>query len=229
MYDLPSEEPNEPGFPDHFHSLQTVLLSQTFHPPTYPADQFFVARNLYLYYDLTHPHWHISPDWFTVLGVSRLYQPTNEPRYSYVVWDEPVSPFLAVEILSAGSERDDLGQNLRANGWPPTKRQVYEQILHLPYYVVFDRFRNEIRWFKWVPPRYQELSLLNSQFWFDEIQLGLGLWKGKYDGFERQWLRWYDKDGRWIPTPVERAEQAEQRLLQLAAKLRALGIDPDQL
>jgi len=243
MYDLPSEEPNEPGFPDHFHSLQTVLLSQTFHPPTYPDDQVFVARNLYLYYDLTHPHWHISPDWFAVLGVSRFYQPTADSRDSYVVWDEAVLPFLAVEILSPGAESDDLGPHLRADGQLPTKWQVYEQILHLPYYVVFDPSLNEIRWFKWVPQRYQEFSCLNNQFWFDELQLGLGLWKGKYDGLERQWLRWYEVRERWLPTLAEqveierqraneawqRAERERQRADKFVAKLRALGIDPDKL
>jgi hypothetical protein len=39
-------------------------------------------------------------------------------------------------------------------------------------------------------------------------------------------LRWYDPDGNWIPTPVE---QENQQVDKLAAKLRELGIDPNQL
>ena len=47
------------------------------------------------------------------------------------------------------------------------------------------------------------------------LELGIGLWFGNYRGLERQWLRWYDAQGNWIPTPTEaaqqRAESAEQR------------------
>ena len=30
MYDLPSEDPEEPGLPDEFHDFQPELLSETF-------------------------------------------------------------------------------------------------------------------------------------------------------------------------------------------------------
>ena len=32
MYDLPSEEPGEPGLPDEFHLYQPQLLRETFQP-----------------------------------------------------------------------------------------------------------------------------------------------------------------------------------------------------
>jgi len=38
----------------------------------------------------------------------------------------------------------------------------------------------------------------------------------------RQWLRWYDAKNRWLPTDAERAER-------LAARLQAMGLDPDEL
>lgn len=69
-----------------------------------------------------------------------------------------------------------------------------------------------------------------------EAELGLGLWQGKYKGQERLWLRWYDAQGNWVPTPEERAEQEHQRAEQehqraerLAELLRQLGYDPNQL
>ncbi|WP_041596284.1 hypothetical protein [Halothece sp. PCC 7418] len=62
-------------------------------------------------------------------------------------------------------------------------------------------------------------------------QLGLGLWEGEYQGINRLWMRWYDQNNNWIPTPAEpesqRAEQANQRAERLAEQLRALGIDPE--
>ncbi|MFM2062727.1 MAG: hypothetical protein RLZZ507_2397 [Cyanobacteriota bacterium] len=38
MYDLPSENQEEPGLPDEFHLLQPELLRITFRPPTYTED-----------------------------------------------------------------------------------------------------------------------------------------------------------------------------------------------
>lgn len=56
MYDLPSEEPEEPGLPDVgdspsrdvFHLLQPQLLREAFQPAAYPPDQIFVASDLNL-------------------------------------------------------------------------------------------------------------------------------------------------------------------------------------
>ena len=72
MYDLPSEDPEEPGLPDEFHALQPQLLRDTFNPPDYPTDQIFVGTDLNLYYDVRHPNWYKRPDWFAVVGVPRL-------------------------------------------------------------------------------------------------------------------------------------------------------------
>jgi Uma2 family endonuclease len=98
MYDLPSEDPEEPGLPDQFHLWQPRLLDETFRPPTHPDDQIFVATGLNLYYDLHHPQWYKRPDWFAAVGVSRLYE-GREPRLSYVIWQEGVDPFIVVELL----------------------------------------------------------------------------------------------------------------------------------
>ena len=49
MYDLPSEDPGEPGVPDEFHIYQPQLLRETFAPPHYSADEVFVASDLNLY------------------------------------------------------------------------------------------------------------------------------------------------------------------------------------
>ena len=85
MYDLPSEEPEEPGLPDEFHLLQPQLLLLTFQPPNWEINQVFNAAALNLYYDVKHPLWHKRPDWFGVVGVSRLYD-DRDLRLSYVIW-----------------------------------------------------------------------------------------------------------------------------------------------
>jgi len=252
MYDLPSEDPEEPGLPDEFHIYQPQLLRGTFCPPTYPADQVFVANDLNLYYDPRHPLWYKRPDWFAVVGVTRLYE-QRDLRLSYVVWQEGVDPFIVIELLSPGTEKEDLGQTLRLAEQPPTKWEVYEQILRVPYYILFNRYNNHLQAFGLMTSRYQALALEEQRLWLDVIQLGLGLWQGTYQGIERQWLRWYDAEGNWVPTPAEqerqrvewaelqlqqerqRAQQAElqlqqerQRTERLAARLRELGVNSDE-
>jgi len=222
MYDLPSEDPEEPGLPDEFHIYQPQLLRDTFCPPHYPPERFFTGTDMNLYYDVHHPMWHKRPDWFAVLGVSRFYE-DHDLRLSYVLWQEQVSPYLIVELLSPGTETEDLGQTRRAEEEPPTKWEVYEQIVRVPYYIVFSRYTNRMRAFTLQRGLvYDELPMANQRLWLPEAGLGLGLWSGVYQGLERQWLRFYDAQEMWIPTPAEherqraeherqRAEHAEQR------------------
>jgi len=117
---------------------------------------------------------------------------------------------MVVELLSEGTEKEDLGiisSPKEEDLGPPTKWQVYEKILRVPYYVVFDRDLNK----------------------FHAFQLG-----GRRYRVERKWLRWYGSDGKWIPTNAEKAEQEKrradhekQRAEQLLAQLRALGVEPN--
>jgi hypothetical protein len=187
-------------------------------------------------------------------------------RLSYVVWQEGVDPFVVVELLSPGTEKEDLGEklpseNLVGNGQsikfetdnkPPCKWEVYEQILRIPYYLVFSRYTNELRAFRLTGATYEKLELQEPRIFISELNLGLGLLQGEYQGIERLWLRWYDAQGNWIPTEAEqeqaekvqaleqleeerqrteqerqRAEDAEARLASMMQRLRESGIDPD--
>jgi Uma2 family endonuclease len=235
MYDLPSENTEEPGLPDEFHEFQPQLLRETCQPPNYYPQAIFVGTDLNLYYDPRHPLWYKRPDWFLVLGVAPA-QHQQDLRLSYVVWQEGVNPFLVIELLSPGTESEDLGQTLREINQPPTKWQVYEQILRVPYYVVFDRYQNQLRGFRLVATHYEELAIAEGRLWFGEIQLGLGVWQGSYKGIEGLWLRWYNQGGNWIAIADERVEQERQRAERerqraerMAARLRELGIDPEQV
>lgn len=120
MYDLSSENPEEAGLPDEFHDLQPQLLSATFRPPAYSGNRIFTGTDLNLYYDVENPQWYKRPDWFAVVGVPRFYQ-GRELRLSYVVWQERVNPFVVVELLSPGTEKEDLGKTDRQEDRPPTK------------------------------------------------------------------------------------------------------------
>lgn len=151
------------------------------------------------------------------------------------MWQESVSPYLIVELLSPGTEDEDLGKAARAVGKPPHKWEVYEQVLRVPFYVVYDHYENLLRVFVLAGDRYAPVGLTESKFWFEALGLGLGVWQGAYGGVEGRWLRWYGSSG-WVATPEERerarAEQAEaaletQRLRaeHLAQRLQELGLE----
>ncbi|BAS57274.1 hypothetical protein NIES2135_33700 [Leptolyngbya boryana NIES-2135] len=258
MYDLPSENPEEPGLPDEFHDLQPQLLSRTLRLSQSVTDQFFTGAELNLYYDSAHPQWYKRPDWFLSIGVPRLYQ-GRDLRNSYVIWQERRAPFVVVELLSPGTEKEDLGsyadtpeieleplQPVReasetptAKGQksekPPSKWKVYEQILRVPYYIVFSRYDDQVHFFKLVGGKYQAQPLdpENSRIWIPELEIGLGLWQGEFEGICRSWLRWYDDQGNWILTDAEqerqRANQAESQLLQVARNLLQTGMSIEQV
>jgi Uma2 family endonuclease len=235
MYDLPSEEVGDAGMPDEYHAHQAVLLNETFKPVGIPADQVFSAVDMNLYYDEDHHLRYKRPDWFGVIGVTRLYQ-RFDLRWSYVVWDEQVVPLIVVELLSDGTEDEDLGYTLRDVNRPPTKWQVYERILQIPYYVVFSRKSQEMRIFQSKGHGFVEATNHGGRFWIQEANLGLGIWQGNYHDIPHLWLRWFDADGNWIPTDAERAqeaglraEQESQRAERLAERLRQLGHNPDQV
>ena len=233
MYDLPSELPGETGVPDEFHIFQPQLLRETFQPKNYLADEVFVATDLNLYFDVHHLGWYKRPDWFAVVGVPRFYD-NKDLRLSYVIWQEGISPLIVIELLSPSTEKEDLGKTVRGRKKRPTKWEVYERILRVPYYFAYNRLNQEIRAFKLGGDTYIPfLPDEQGRYIISSIELGLGLWQGRYQYIENNWLRWFDRDGNLIKTEVEqerqRTAEAEQRAQRLAEKLRELGLDPKSI
>jgi Uma2 family endonuclease len=257
MYDLPSENPEEPGLPDEFHDLQPQLLSRTLRLSGYTRENCFTASDLNLYYDVNHPLWYKRPDWFLAVDVPRLYD-GKDLRRSYVIWQEGKSPYVAIEFLSPGTEVEDLGRfynetsggvnaesanpagNLRGNALdtvtkPPTKLEVYERYLRIPHYLVYSRYTQRLRYFKLDGGQYQEQSLNqeNAIAWLADLEVGLGIWEGRFEDVPGYWLRWCDDAGNWFLTDTEQArvakEQAEAQLLQAARNLLATGMEIAQV
>jgi len=108
---------------------------------------------------------------------------------------------------------------------------MYEQVLRVPYYVVFDRDTDRLRLFSLTNTPHQELTLPDDRLWIPDLNIGLGIWEGRCQGSHR---RWYSADGTWIPTDSEslaanralleverqRAEAERQRADRLAERLR---------
>ncbi|MBE9165391.1 MULTISPECIES: Uma2 family endonuclease [Microcoleaceae] len=189
---------------------------------------WFFGIDMGLYHHPEKPP--IVPDAFLSLGVQRFYD--EELRPSYAVWEEKVMPTFVLEVVS------------------PTYRNEYTakleeyQSLGILYYVIYSSRRRR-------KPRLEVHKLVKGKYelqpgnivWMPEIGLGIGCERGNYSGVTREWLYWYDADGKRYFTPEEqvkesaqraqqesqRAQQESQRADRLAERLRELGIDPDNI
>ena len=143
---------------------------------------------------------------------------------------------VVVELLSPGTEEEDLGETESKANKPPTKWKVYEQILRIPYYIVFSRYTNELQAFHLVGGHYQAVDITQGIVPIPELGLSLGLWEGSFRNIERLWLRWFTLEGDLIQVPEEEltivqeeAQAAQRKIDKLAEKLRELGVNPDDL
>ena len=73
-------------------------------------------------------------------------------------------------------------------------------------------------------------------FWLQTVGLGLTVCAGEFEKQESTWLRWCDRNRQVIPTGAEGREIERQgREIErqwadrLAERLRAMGINPDEV
>jgi Uma2 family endonuclease len=101
-------------------------------------------------------------------------------------------------------EKEDLGQSLRDVEKLPVKWGVYEQILRVPYYAIFNRYQSEFKMLKLNPTPYSsEVYQILVRSWIPNLELSLGVYIGNYKNVEMSWLLWYNPDENWVLTSVE--------------------------
>ena len=184
--------------------------------------RFFAAANVGVFRTLRAPA--IVPDVFLSLDVELAEDWYDKSHRSYFIWEFGKAPDVVIEIVS-NREGHELGSKLHD----------YAQIA-VPYYVVYDPLRQlgdqVLRIYELHGGQY--VSRVDRHF--SLIGLGLTLWEGAYEGKHAIWLRWLDAQGELLPTgaeraqrEMERAQREMERAEKLAARLRELGIDPDQI
>ena len=206
-----------------------------------PHKTFLAAANVGIYTTPNRPP--IVPDVFLSLDVTVPEQWWEKQNRCYLLWQFDKPPDVVIEIVS-NREGDELGGKLSR----------YEQ-MRVSYYAVFDPNHElgpeELRIFELRGRHYAEMT----ETWLEQVELGLRLWDGVFEGRQARWLRWCDAQGQLLLTGDERAErerqraelerqraeqehqraelerqraeQERQRAERLAARLRALGEDPD--
>jgi Uma2 family endonuclease len=187
-----------------------------------PGDErpFLAITNVGLFFALAAPPY--VPDVLVSLDVRPPDNPFPKKNRSYFMWEYGKPPEIVVEVVSnrKGGELDEKLAGYARLG--VTYYIVHDPEMLLTKQTLYVFVRQEVR-FVPIPP-----AALPG------IGLGVTLWEGKYEDTPGVWLRWTDAAGNLLLTGKERAEQERQRAEQerqradaLAAKLRALGIDPD--
>ncbi len=150
----------------------------------------------------------VVPDIFLSLDVEPDKNLWDKQNRAYFLWKYGKPPDVAIEIVSntRGGEADK-------------KLKLYSR-MRVWYYAIFDpqhRIQDEtLRIYQLSIGRY----VPKTEPFLQEVNLGLTLWDGVFEGLRTQWLRWCDAEGRLVPTGEERAER-------LADQLRAMGIEPE--
>ncbi|MEG4850783.1 Uma2 family endonuclease [Microcoleus sp. B5-D4] len=265
-----------PAFPDHTQlpdedgtfvknfqeHPQSIILTDSIGPVVerlHPDGQYAIGQDCGIYWRETDPpeRGAEAPDWFYVPNVPATL---DGFRRSYVLWREHMAPFIALEFASGNGEeeRDRTPLSVAADGTTtkPGKFWVYERIIRIPYYGIYEMRTGNLEVYHLIDFGYRRMEPNErGHYPIPVLDVELGLWQGSYQNQELLWLRWWDSQGNLLLTGSEqveiergrveqereraeqereraeqereRAEQAERKAAQLADRLRAMGIDPD--
>jgi len=237
-----------PAFPDHTQlpeSDGTFVKNFQEHPQSliltdsigqilqerHPDGQYAIGQDCGIYWRETEPaeQGAEAPDWFYVPNV-----PPNidgQIRRSYVLWREHIAPLIALEFASGNGdeERDRTPLSRTDEGvvTKPGKFWVYERVMRIPYYGIYQVNNGRLEVYRLIDGYYQLLEL-NQRGHFPIAPLGveLGLWQGSYQNQTMLWLRWWDEEGNLLLIGDERAELErlrgeQQREIAEQERLRA--------
>ncbi len=213
---------------------QSLLLTSSIYPvlnQLHPDGQFAIGQDSGIYWRLTEPPEQgcEAPDWFYVPNVAPLLD--GDYRRSYVMWKEVIAPLLAIEFVSGnGSEERDRTSPFSGDDAKGGKFWVYEQAVRIPFYAIYEVKKASVEVYQLIGNRYQ-LCQPNDRGHYPIPELGveLGIWQGEYMNQALPWLRWWDNAGNLLLTGEERADREMDRADRLAAKLRELGINPEDV
>ncbi len=158
---------------------------------------WYFGVDMGIYYDPYEPA--IIPDGFLSVGVPRIID--EDLRLSYVLWEEQKVPTLVLEVVSHKRRKEY------------TKKKDFYAEMGVLYYVIYNPLRKR-------KPRLEVYQLNNGKYellpgepiWLSELSLGIGKETGIYQGIEREWLYWYDENGKRYLTPEERIKsEGDQR------------------
>jgi Uma2 family endonuclease len=174
----------------------------------------YIGGNMFIYFDPAQVKRRNfrGPDFFVVKGVK-----SNHFRQAWVLWEEDNrAPDFVIELASASTLAFDLGG----------KREIYEQQLKTPEYVVYDPASEQLYgWRLNAQGRYSKLAPdARGWLWSEQLELWVGVTDHTFPNQNRPYrvVRFFDSTGRLVPTEAEAATQRAQAAEAEIARLQAL-------
>jgi Uma2 family endonuclease len=180
---------------------------------------WFFGVNMGIYHTTgANPRVPIVPDAFLSLGVERIKG--DRLRKSYVVWEEKgIVPLFVLAVVSqtpGGEYEEKMAAYARLG--------VLSYVIYNPDYWRRDG-RELFEVHRLVEGEYRHQQ--GEPFWMPEMGLGIGRGMGVHEGLQREWLYWYDAQGKRFVTPEEQAAQATQLESMLARYRERFGELPE--
>jgi Uma2 family endonuclease len=207
----------------YWHRCAMNLLIEVVYWHNRDRTDFYVGGNMFIYYSARQARTreYRGPDFFFVWRVNRFPM-----RKFWAVWNEGGKyPDLIIELLSPTTAELDL----------TVKKDLYRTVFQTRDYFCYDPDSQSLRGWRLREGEYEPLTPnKEGRLWCQELGLWLGPWKGSYLGYEDVWLRFFDAEGRLVPTPAEwqhelaeaeqkRAEEAQRRLAAAEAEVARLN------
>jgi Uma2 family endonuclease len=188
--DLPCDDGEPMETPQHREQMWTLIHSLQTYWSDRPTN--YVGGNMFLHYDPQNRRKFRGPDFFVVFDVE------DRERKSWVVWQEGMRfPDIIIELLSDSTREIDKGE----------KKALYERVFHTTEYYLYDPFSQEFVGYHLHSGHYELVEP-------DEQGRVYSPLTNLYLVVRDKWLRWMTPEGVILPTPEERAEQAQQHAEQ---------------
>lgn len=182
----------------------------------HPEEDYIIGQDSGIYWRITDPPvlGAEAPDWFYVPHVPSLLD--GKIRRSYVFWQELKYPLIAIEFASGNGkeERNATPLFLSEEGerTKPGKFWVYENILRIAYYSIYEIRTGKLEIYYLKNDTYQKLAPNErGHYSIPPLKIELGLWQGTYQNQTQLWLRWWDELGNLLLIEEERAELEKYR------------------
>lgn len=159
----------------------------------------YVSGNICLYYEKGNPKKMISPDSLLCRSQKR------EQKRVYLAWEENAQLDMVVEHSSYSTKKEDHHK----------KKQIYERILKVPYYVIFDPHVIYLYVFELIDGKYQFVEANETGHYFmSDLNISIAIENSNE-------LRLFDSAGNPIPTSSEKQAQRAELEAQRADKLQS--------
>jgi len=193
-----TDDPVDNPFSEKQQRLSMSSVHHSWTPLPLPGEEgkkrtFWAASNVGIFESVEEPP--LAPDGFISEDV---VAPLGDDNRAYFFWDHGKMPEVVLEIVS------------NKHGGELTVKKSRYQKWKIRYYIVHDPFgkltKEPLQVFELVNGRYRK----RKSHFFEDLNIGVTLWTGEFEGVWGTFMRWCDRDGRVLPTPYEAAAMAKQ-------------------